>query len=102
MSEAVLVALVGYGVTLLVAFGGWIFGYRIHRQAQRLGWLEGRIVKLESEVRARIALEKASCHWLAELTGRTPESVKRELRNRSQERSGLRPKLSNSDLSTPP
>ncbi len=98
MSETLLIAAAGYVVTLLVAVGGWVFGYRMQSEARRLSRLEKKVNQLESEARARIALEKAACEWLAELTKRSPEAVKRDLRSRGQERSGLRPKMSDSDL----
>jgi hypothetical protein len=59
-----------------------------------------RIERLEKEVRARIALEKAAVDWLVELRNKGEEGagVKRELRNRAQQRTGLRPKMSESDF----
>jgi hypothetical protein len=98
MTETALIALLGYLVTLLVAIGGWVFAYHIHRDAKRLDQLERKTTRLKEEVRARIALEKTACHWLGDLTARTPRSVQLELRTRNQERSGLRPKLSENDL----
>jgi hypothetical protein len=59
MSETVLIGIAGNVVTLLVAIGGWVFGYRMQSEARRLGRLEKKVGQLESEVRARIALEKA-------------------------------------------
>ena len=98
MSETLLIAAAGYVVTLLVAVGGWVFGYSMQNQARRLARLEKKVNQLESEVRARIALEKAACAWLAELTNRPSQSVKLELRDRAEERSGLRPKMADGDL----
>ena len=98
MSETLLVAAAGYLVTLLVAIGGWVFGYRMHSEARRLARLEKKVNRLQLEVRARIALEKSACNWVSELTGRTPEAVKRDLRSRGRELSGLRPKMSDGDL----
>lgn len=100
MSETVLIAVAGNVVTLLVAFGGWIAAYLMQREAKGRKRLEDKVAKLEAEVRARIALEKAACDWLAELTDRSLDAVKRELRSRAQDRSGLRPKMSDSDLTT--
>lgn len=37
--------------------------------------------------------------WLSELTKKTPHATQLELRKRTQERSGLRPNLADSDLS---
>ena len=100
MPETVLIALAGNVVTLLVAIGGWLVAYLMQREAKGRKRLEDRVVRLEAEVRARIALEKAACDWLAESTARTPDAIKRDLRSRAQERSGLRPKMSDSDLTT--
>lgn len=100
MSESVVIAVAGNVVTLLVAIGGWLVTYLMHRQVRRLAQLQNRVTRLEVEVRARIALEKAACTWLAAETCRTPEAIKRDLRSRTQEYSGLRPKLAESDLTT--
>lgn len=56
------------------------------------------IQQLQDEVRARIALKKTVAEWIAEFTARTAESVKRGSRSRAQERSGLRPKMSDSEF----
>jgi hypothetical protein len=98
MSETLIIATTGYVVTLLVAIGGWVFGYRIQNQSRRLARLEKRANQLKSEVRARIALENAACEWLAGLTNRTSNSVKLELRDLTEKTSGLRPEMSNSAL----
>ena len=100
MNETLWIAAAGYVVTLLIAFGGWAFGYRMQREARRMARLEMKVNKLELEVRARIALEKAACDWLSELTNRTSLAVKLDLRSRGQERSGLRPKMSDTDLTS--
>lgn len=99
MTETLLVSLFSNIVTLLVAVGGWVFGYLMHADGKRRVQLERKISRLEDEVRARIALEKTACDWLSTLTKRSLRSVQLELRQRAQERSGLRPKLADSDLS---
>ena len=78
-SEASKVALIGSSITMLVAIGGWIFSYLLQRDAKRTVQNERKITRLEDEIRARIALEKAACEWVAELTSRTSEAVKREI-----------------------
>lgn len=100
MNETMLTALLGYLTTLLVAAGGWMFAYLMQRDAKRRARLERKLSRLEDEVRARIALEKAACEWLGELSTKTPHAAKLELRKRAQERSGLRPKMAESDLTT--
>ncbi|MCC7279355.1 MAG: hypothetical protein IT487_13715 [Chromatiaceae bacterium] len=99
MTETMLTTLLGHLTTLLVATGGWVFAYLMQRDAKLRARLEGKLTRLEDEVRARIALEKAACVWLSELTEKTHHAAKLELRKRAQDRSGLRPKLAESDLS---
>ena len=99
MTESLMIAVLANVVTMLVATGGWGVAYWMQRDVRYLKRLEKKMVTFELEVRSRIALEKTACDWLAELTNRTHDAVKRELRNRARERSGLRPKLSESDLS---
>ena len=71
----------------------------MQRDAKRSASLERKLTRHEDEVRARIALEKTACEWLSELTEKPPHATKLERRKRLQERSGLRPKLADSDLS---
>ena len=94
------VALIANGITLVVAIGGWTFAYLMQREKKLIASQKRKMEKFQVEVRARIALEKAACEWLSELTHRTNDAVKRELRNRAQERSGIRPKMSDSDFTT--
>ena len=72
MTETMLTTLLGHLTTLLVAAGGWVFAYLMQRDAKRRASLERKLTRLEDEVRARIALEKAACEWLSELTQKTP------------------------------
>lgn len=84
---------------MLVAAGGWIFAYLMQRDAKQRARLERKLRQLEDEVRVRIALEKAACEWLSELSTKTPHAAKLELRKRAHERPGLRPKMAASELS---
>ena len=98
MDKDILFFLIGHAVTLVIAVGGWIFAYILHRDAKSQARISARVERLEAEVRARIFLEEDACDWLAELTFRQNQSVKLELRKRSESRSGLRPKMSRTDL----
>ena len=98
MANEILVLLIGNGVTLLVAAGGWFFAYTLHREEKSKARVKARVERLEAEVKARIFLEEEACNWLAELVSRPVRSVKLELRNRSVKRSGFRPNMSNADL----
>jgi len=98
MSEAAQIAILGSVVSIFIASGGWFLTLLLNRRKELQARQAKRIARLELEVRARIALEKAACEWLSELTGRPLNSSKLELRERTQKRSGLRPKLANADL----
>lgn len=92
------VALISSAATLLAALGGWLFAYRLNNQSKQLARREKRIAKLEQEVRARIALEKTACVWLGELGSKTPRAIQLEPRNRTQARTGLRPRFTPDDV----
>lgn len=98
MTENILIALLGNFITLLVATGGWVFAFYMHRDAKERERLARKVRRLEDELRSRIALEKTACALLSEETGKSPEAVKRDIRNKTQEASGLRPKMSASHL----
>lgn len=99
-SEAVSVALITSAVTVIIAVGGWTLTYFLQANGKKLRRLEDKVGKLHREVQARIEQENEACMWLGQLTGRTAESIKRELRNRCEERTNLRPTMSPSELRT--
>lgn len=101
MNENITVALIASGAALLVAIGGWIVTYWLNRQGKKLDRQQRRIVKLEQDMRAHIAIEKEACAWLSEVNGRTEQANLPELRKRNFARTGLRPKLSLSDIRAP-
>ena len=100
MSNDVTIAIIGSATTMVVALGGWAFAYLMQRNPNKLSSQARRIDRLSDEVRARIALEKAACDWLGEATGRSADSIKLELRTQTQDRTGLRPRMSSSDVGT--
>lgn len=100
MSGDVTVAIIGSTTTMVVALGGWAFAFMMQKRSSKLAQLERRIDRFSEEVRARIAMERTACEWLAEATDRTPDSIKRELRTRTKDRTGFRPRMSDSDLDT--
>jgi hypothetical protein len=98
MDNEILRSLIGSLVTLLVAAGGWIFAYILHRDEKSQARIKARVERLEAEVKARIFLEEEACDWLAELTSRSAQSIKLDLRKRSENRLGSRPKMSRADF----
>lgn len=83
--------------TLLIAAGGCVLAYILHRDAKLQDKIKSWVESLEAAVKARLSLAEDACDWLAELTSRSAQSVKLELRNRSENRSGFRPKMSKFD-----
>jgi hypothetical protein len=79
---------------------GGVFPWLSQRDQKARERAAQRIERLENEVRARIALEKAAIEWIVELRGKDEQGagVQRELRQRAQDKTGLRPKMSESQL----
>jgi hypothetical protein len=103
MNENGWISLASIAATLLASLAACVFTYLTQRDAKRLARLEKRNTKLREEVKARIAIENCACEWLAELhsdLGKPSSefSIKLKLRKRTQELTGLRPRLSNKDV----
>lgn len=98
MREALVAAAIGSATALPVAAGGWVLAWRMHTQEKLLHRQAQRISRLEREVRARIALEIATCAWLGELCDKSPLAIQRDLRRRTRERAGLCPRMTPRDV----
>ncbi len=92
------VALIGSLTTSVVAAGGWIFAWKMQHEVKLRERREKKIEEYRSEVRARIEVEKSANEWLAQKTDRSEQSVMLEVRKRTEDRCGLRPKMSLRDL----
>ena len=95
MSETLLIAAAGYVVTLLVAVGGWVFGYRMQTEAHRLARLEKKVNQLETEVRDNAYLGEVTTKYdsLFKVGGprrrcSTKALAEREVQRRRQSRAG--------------
>jgi hypothetical protein len=99
MEKEVVASIIAGSAGVAGATVGALFSWLLQRDTKARERDRKWIEKLEKEVRARIALEKAAVKWIAELKNIEGEGVgvKRELRNRQQQ-SGLRPKLSEGRL----
>lgn len=100
MEKEILSAVIAAGAAISGAVLGGLFPWLTQRDEKARDRAAKRIERLEKEVRARIALEKAAVEWIVELRDKGEEGtgVKRELRSRAQEKTGLRPKMAESDL----
>jgi hypothetical protein len=101
MENEILSAIIAAVAAISGAVFGGLFPWLTQRDKKVRDRATRKIERFKKEVRARIALEKAAVEWIVELRGKGEEGtgVKRELRARAQEKTGLRPKLSESDLS---
>jgi len=93
-------AIIAGSAAIAGAAVGGLFPWLSQRDQKARERATKRIERLEKEVRARIALEKAAVEWIVELRGQGEQGagVQRELRQRAQDKTGLRPKMSDSDL----
>jgi hypothetical protein len=100
MDSNLLAAIVAGGAAIAGAAIGGLFPWLSQRDQKARERDAKRIKRLENEVRARIALEKAAIDWIVELRGMEEQGagVQRTLRRRAQEKTGLRPKMSDSQL----
>lgn len=100
MDTNIFAAIIAGGAAIAGAAVGGLFPWLSQRDQKARERAAKRIERLENEVRARIALEKAAVEWIVDLRGKDEqgEGVKRELRQRVQDKTGLRPKMYESQL----
>ena len=100
MDTNILAAIIAGSAAIAGAAVGGLFPWLSQRDQKARERATKRIERLEKEVRARIALEKAAVEWIVELRrkGEQGAGVQRELRQRAQDKTGLRPRMSDSDL----
>jgi hypothetical protein len=98
MNDQFTIFLAGNVVAILIAVGGWVCTYVIQRDVKNHNQMESRIKKLEAEIKARIILEEVTCLSIADLTSRPIGSIKLEMRDKAESSTGLRPKMSISNL----
>lgn len=98
MSDQLILGLFSSVVTLGVAGGGWWFAYKISKDEKRVRSLEATVKRLENDVRARIAFEKHVCKQISDNEQSTERAVQLRLRDEVFSRTGLRPKLTPSDV----
>ncbi|HUY81007.1 MAG TPA: hypothetical protein VMU92_04720 [Acidobacteriaceae bacterium] len=98
MAQDFTVAIIGCGTALVVAVGGWIASFRLAAKGRQVSRLEEKIARLERDYRARIAVEKVACRRIAGLTGVTERAAMLQIRNQTQQETGLRPRFTPRDV----
>lgn len=102
----VIASIVGVVGTVVGSLGGVWIGAVIQRDSRRhekkIETLKQRVEQLESEIRARHAVEEVAEEWLVELGhARSPRAAMLALRRRTVEQRHVRPRVSPSDLGLP-
>ena len=66
----------------------------VQRETKKIAALERRVERYKAEIRARQAQEDVAAEWLAELdVANTPRAAKTLLRERTEQRRGIRPSI---------
>ena len=86
-------------ITVVGTLAGTGLGIWSQRETKRLAAMERRIEKYKQEIRARQVGEDTACEWLIELgAGKTPRAVLLDLRQRTEDKHGVRPTMSPRDV----
>ena len=84
--------IISAAIAVAGTFGGALVGVLVQRDAKKMAALERRVQRYQHEIRARQAEEDVAAEWLSELgAGNSVLAAKRMLRDRTEERRGLRP-----------
>ena len=102
MTNEIMLALIGSVTSLVIAAGGWVWAARQARLTLEIERLERRLDRLISDGRARVALEKVTCEYLGEQQQRPGRAIQLELRALTQQKTGLRPRLTPVDYEKTP
>ncbi len=98
MEKDLLLAIPAHITTIVVAVGGWIFTWKMQRQARAMERLERRVKLLRAEVLARIEHENISVERLSESCAIPHQTIKVQLRDAALTRCGIRPRLTKSQV----
>jgi seryl-tRNA(Sec) selenium transferase len=106
MSDPIIVSIVGVIGTAVGSLGGAFIGAYMQRNAkrdeQKIERLKRKVEQLTLEIVARQEEEEIAAEWLVELNPKfSALAAKRALRDRTEERREVRPKMSRSDLNLP-
>lgn len=81
-------------IAVLGTLGGAFITAWVHRESKKIASLERKVERYKAEIRARQAEENVAAEWLSELgVAITPRAVKTLLRERTEQRAGLRPSV---------
>jgi len=79
-------------IAVLGTVGGAFVTAWVQRESKKIASLERRVDRYIAEIRARQAEEEVASEWLAELgAATTPRAAKTLLRERTEQKTGLRP-----------
>ena len=100
MTTEVITAIIAATAAVVGASLGALLTWLTQRDQKARERDSDRIAALKNEVLARIELEEAAVEWIVDLknTGEKGVGVKRALRDRVEEKTGLRPKMSKAQL----
>ncbi len=81
------------------SLSGTLLGAWLQRDSKRMQVMERKVLRYQAEIKARQAVEQVTCAWLVEIGQfATKQGALRQLRNKTEETTGLRPSLAPSDL----
>ena len=81
-------------IAVLGTLGGAAVTAWVQRETKKIAALERRVERYKAEIRARQAQEDVAAEWLAELdVANTPRAAKTLLRERTEQRRGIRPSI---------
>jgi hypothetical protein len=99
MQSDLAITIINNVVVLIVAGGGWLMAWRVHRAQRNQTRLEDWAKKLEADLDWRIKHEEVAAHYVAELTGVTANKAKLDIRARMKAHYDFAPQISRSVLS---
>lgn len=86
--------IIAAAIAVVGTLGGGLVTVWAQREAKKMASLEKRIQRYSNEIRARQAQEDIAAEWLCELGVASSErAAKLLLRDRTEERRGLRPEI---------
>jgi len=92
-------AVISAAIAVVGTLGGVVIAALIQREAKKIASLERRVERYKAEIRSRQCEEDVAAEWLVELgVADSLPAAKVRLRNRTEERKGLRPNIGPSEV----
>lgn len=99
MQSDLAIAIINNVVLLIVAGGGWLMAWSLHRVQRNQTRVEDWAKKLEADLDWRIKHEEVAADYVAELIGVTSRKAKMDIRARMEAHYDVKPQISRSVLS---